>query len=321
MLHKSSQFLVRLAKLSGSLFFYAGAAARRRIRSAFGNACPAQTIAIGYHHVRDTERDRFARQLDHLRRWTTPVSVDFDRFVDGVRYSIVTADDGWKSFAENAVPEFVRNKIPLTIFVIASRLGKGIDDIEDDRIINEDELRKLVAQNVNIGSHTANHVMMTALTEAGAWRELVSSREKLSAMAGTPIDSFCFPYGEYSLELADLARTAGYKRVFTSIPYLGDHPDRATPRVRVDPSDWPLEFHLKIMGAYSWISRLICWKRRLIGSRGRAPDALLAPALKNATGPELSIDGALLDGDVTASQSRVNTFHTPRTPLTRNRTL
>jgi peptidoglycan/xylan/chitin deacetylase (PgdA/CDA1 family) len=305
-----------LAKLSGSLFFYAGARTRRRIRRALGKNTPAQTIVIGYHHVRHAERARFARQLDHLRRWTTPVSVDFDRQVDGLRYSTVTADDGWKSFADNAVPEFVRNKIPLTIFVIANRLGDAIDDIADDRIINEDELKRLVALNVNIGSHTANHVMMTALSDADAWRELVTSREKLSAMAGAPVDLFCFPYGEYSLELADLARTAGYKRVFTSIPYLGDYPERATPRIRVDPSDWPLEFHLKIMGAYTWISRLIYWKRRLIGSRGRTPDKLRAPALNNAGAAELSIDGALLDGDVTASQAGVNTFRTPRTPLT-----
>ncbi len=58
-------------------------------------------------------------------------------------------------------------------------------------------------------------------------------------------------------------------------------------RVRVDPTDWPLEFHLKLMGAYRWLPMAIALKRRLLATvRGgsnagsaTAPKVLLAVRL------------------------------------------
>ena len=76
---------------------------------------------------------------------------------------------------------------------------------------------------------------------------------------------FSFPYGAENDRLVDLCREAGYERVFTILPRLAllDPQEYVTGRVVVDPTDWPLEFRLKLLGAYRWLPRAFAWKRKL----------------------------------------------------------
>lgn len=231
-----------------------------------GKSIPSQFIVINYHHVTGLERRKFADQMDHLIRWGSPVSSDF-RVPPGKshRYIAVTADDGWHSFLINAVPELIVRNIPLTIFVVSNRLGETLDGISIDRLISEKELRELAAQNVGIGSHTSSHRPMTAISETDAWDELVVSKTELGEITGKSINSFCFPYGRFNADLLFLARKVGYERVFTTVPEFADSTAFVVGRVRVDPSDWPIEFHLKIMGAYRWLPIAPRLKHFLLG--------------------------------------------------------
>ena len=258
----------------------------------FGRKPTAIVVAVHYHHVTAEDRLSFARQMDHLVRWTRPISTKLGEQLGAAsHYTIVTADDGWKSFLDNAIPELARRGIPVTIFVISHRLGESIDGISSDRIISEIELRNLANENVTIGSHSATHAVMTSMPEPDAFYELVESRERLSSIIGSPVRIFCFPYGAFSLELAELARTAGYDHVFTTMPSLVEPSDFMIGRVPVDPSDWRLEFHLKIMGAYRWTCGWIFLKRKLAGIiRGEARpkhQMMREPVAPNA--PELHI--------------------------------
>jgi peptidoglycan/xylan/chitin deacetylase (PgdA/CDA1 family) len=266
----------RLIKFLVSLAFYAVTELWRVVLlRIFGRTLPLSAVVIYYHHVLKDQRERFSRQLDHLLRWTNPLGAD-DRepLTPNARYSIVTADDGWKSFADNALPELARRNITVTMFAISDRLGQSVDGITFDRLVSADELRALDARVVTIGSHTATHAKMTTLNEHDALRELRESREKLRAIAGRDVTLFCFPYGVYSDALIPICREAGYERIFTCMPALANPSAFVQGRVRVDPTDWPLEFHLKLMGAYRWLPMAIAWKRRILlpirgGSRVR----------------------------------------------------
>lgn len=265
----SPRTALRLIKVVISLGFYVLTEAWRATLRIFGKRRAPNVVVIYYHHVPDEQRESFARQLDHLLKWTTPLSAGASGpLLPDTRYAIVTADDGWKSFADNAVPELARRRIPATLFAIPDRMGQSIDAILFDRLVTADELRALQARGVTIGSHTATHARMTALDEQQARRELRESREKLRAIAGHDIDLFCFPYGEYSDELFPLCREAGYTRIFTCVPALANVSEFALGRVRVDPTDFLLEFHLKLMGAYRWLPMAIEWKRRIFAALG-----------------------------------------------------
>jgi peptidoglycan/xylan/chitin deacetylase (PgdA/CDA1 family) len=261
---ESPRMASRFVKFAISLVFYVLAETWRVLRRLTGRGASPSAVVIYYHHVLKDERERFARQLDHLLRWTTALRGDHPELpVANERYSIVTVDDGWKSFADNAVPELQRRHIPVAMFAISARLGASVDGIGFDRLVTTDELRALDAETVTIGSHTATHAKMTALSAPDASRELRESRAQLSAILGHDITMFCFPYGAYSDELIPLCREAGYDRVFTCMPSLANPAEFVQGRVRVDPSDWPLEFHLKLMGAYRWLPMAIVLKRRL----------------------------------------------------------
>ncbi|HXN86009.1 MAG TPA: polysaccharide deacetylase family protein [Candidatus Binataceae bacterium] len=258
--------VVRVTKLLGSLIFYFVSESWRFVCRLAGRNPPAIVTCIYYHHVPNDERQRFAAQMDHLLRWTAPLSSADQAPSAGGHYTVVTADDGWKSFAENAVPELVKRKIPATIFVISDRLGQTVDDIATDRIVSETELRE-IARVIRIGSHTATHPRMTELSEADARRELSESRTRLAAYSGGLISAFCFPYGAHNQELTLLARECGYQQVYVGVPAEGSITDAPIGRFAIDPPDSMLEFHLKIMGAYRWVHLLVRLKQKMLPSR------------------------------------------------------
>ena len=266
---------IRVTKFLVSFVFHVLEESSRALRRLAGRELPASTVAIYYHHVPDDQREMFTEQMDHLLRWTAPLRADCaEPLRCGGRYSMVTADDGWASFARNAVPVLVRRSIPVTIFAISERLGDSVDGVTTDRIVTEERLRELRADGVTIGSHTARHARMTSLDEGAAALELTDSRLGLSRILGEDVNLFCFPYGASDSAMVELCRRSGYRRAFTCMPYLADVREFEIGRIRVDPTDWRLEFHLKLMGAYRWVPMAIAFKRRIFGwLRGSQPNS------------------------------------------------
>ena len=79
------------------------------------------------------------------------------------------------------------------------------------------------------------------------------------------------PYGSSTANVIAAARRTGYERVFANIP-LPRKALRGSPlvgRIDVSPRDWPLEFRLKIDGAYDWLAVAIPAKRAILKALGR----------------------------------------------------
>jgi hypothetical protein len=76
---------------------------------------------------------------------------------------------------------------------------------------------------------------------------------------------FSFPHGEYNQTHVQLARQAGYERIFTIMPLLAfsEPQEFVTGRVWTAPTDWRLEFRLKMMGAYCWLPFVFSLKRKI----------------------------------------------------------
>jgi peptidoglycan/xylan/chitin deacetylase (PgdA/CDA1 family) len=269
----SRRIVTRLLKFGGSILFHAATEIWRKLCRLTGRKLPPIVVVVYYHKVSKVERNRLARQLDCLMRWTRPMRVDDTELVSaGTRFVTITADDGWLSFAENGVPELARRRIPLTLFAISNRLGSTIDGTTNDRLVTADELCRLKSDLITIGSHTATHRDMTTLDEYEALLELRESRTKLTDIISEDVKLFCFPYGAYSEKLIALCREAGYEHAFTGMPELANPQAFVIGRVRVDPADWAPEFYLKIMGAYRWIPGAIALKRRILnGLHGQSP--------------------------------------------------
>ncbi len=264
----------RLLKLIVSLFFWGASEIWRKLERLAGRSAAGTCIILYYHCVLPEHRQSFSKQMDILRRSATPVPVDRREPLEhGKHYAAVTFDDGFLGVAQHAVPELNARNIPATIFVTSDLLGQDAGwPGYPDRFMSLGELLALPEGLITLGSHTRQHPFLPDLTDAEARDEIGVSRTKLSAMLGREVELFAFPYGAFDERLIEICRQCGYQRIFTTLPY----PARLGPsefvsgRVTVEPTDWPLEFSLKLRGAYRWLPMAFSAKRklkRLFGNR------------------------------------------------------
>jgi peptidoglycan/xylan/chitin deacetylase (PgdA/CDA1 family) len=284
----SQSLPTRFAKLVVAIVFYAITKLSRAAKRILGRQPRPICVGVFYHQVPPRHRERFARQMDHLLRWSKPVRADQDRLSDGAsRCAFVAVDDGWLSFVENGLPEMKRRGIPVTIFVVAGRLGDSLGE-SNDRLITEAELRDLSCELVTIGSHTTTHARLTSLDDTDVMSELHESRTTLERILQREVRLFCFPFGAYRDAHLQQCYAAGYARVFASTPVF----ESSSPsgfvvgRIRADPTDWLIEFRLKLCGAYQWMAIVMALKARFQPRLSRA-----LPGARNSTRiPASSVD-------------------------------
>jgi peptidoglycan/xylan/chitin deacetylase (PgdA/CDA1 family) len=234
----------------------------------------ARCVVLYYHAIRAAETQRFARQLDLLKRLAVPIDLEYKQPLQpGGRYCAVTFDDAFVSVVDNALPELRARGIPCTIFVPTGSIGRHPAWLErshndaTEKVADAPLLQAIVRQGlVRIGSHSVSHPDFRQLAEAEAREELRRSKAELEEILGREVVSFSFPHGAYTARSMDIARECGYTRVFTIEPArLADpYGEFAIGRVRVQPTDWPIEFRLKVRGAYRWMASASDLKRRLL---------------------------------------------------------
>jgi peptidoglycan/xylan/chitin deacetylase (PgdA/CDA1 family) len=185
----------------------------------------------------------------------------------------ITFDDAFENFVEQAWPELRARNMPSTMFVISGALGKGFGPAnQTEKVMSAEQLCALPAELVSIGSHTVSHPFLPELSPEAAHRELVESKATLEKLLKREVSTFSFPFGGFSPGLVELGRAAGYRRVFTTLPsfaFATDCSEFVVGRIRVDPTDWPLEFRLKLAGAYNWLPLAFDLKRKLRRENGR----------------------------------------------------
>ena len=241
----------------------------RRIKKYSGDSC----IVLLYHSIPDIHLNKFYRQLDYIQKKTIPVSIDFDTLSNNSkRFSILTFDDAFQSVLKNALPELYKRKIHSTIFVPTGCLGKSpewlkyIDHFDNkEQVATLSQLQDLNVEYVTIGSHTINHFHLPELSEENAFNEIKESKVFLEKYLSYEVKYLAFPFGEYNEKILDLCKTSDYKNVFTvdpNSPYLPVS-DYRRGRVAIDPWDWTLEYQLKIVGAYSWMTYFSKFKRKI----------------------------------------------------------
>ncbi len=163
----------------------------------------------------------------------------------------------------------------------------------EDRVMTREELRQLSTDPlVTIGSHTVGHVNLLEVDPQRASSELAESKEHLENLLARPVLQFSYPFGGRSPAIDDQARSAGYTQLFCSEPTYAVFPSPSPSRppssalgrpasvlrplsservllssdlcplnslpigrASVDPDMSPLEFRLKILGAYRWLGR------------------------------------------------------------------
>jgi peptidoglycan/xylan/chitin deacetylase (PgdA/CDA1 family) len=201
--------------------------------------CGAFPVArfLAFHDVLPEERETLENNLRFLKRRTNVISLD-DFFSGRMRLdrinTVITFDDGYKGWIENALPALKKLELPAVFFVPSGFVGLGKDDersfIESNIFVKLPprkitggltlpDLRTLVAEGFTIGGHTLNHRSLDAVADASTVRrEIREDKRRLEEMTGVKIAYFSYPTGAHTnvgIGLVDELRAAGYKGAVT----------------------------------------------------------------------------------------------------------
>ena len=265
----------RLSKLTSAILFYIGHKIYRIICKQWGKPVPPSLVILTYHSIRHSDAARFEQQMDMLLNTGSPISLSgYITALPGGHNIAVTFDDAYQSVLQNALPILRSKNIPATIFVPTGCLGKRPTWITNsshryatETVLTAAQLQKLPADLITIGSHTVTHINLIHVDESIARREIFESKEILEMVLNKKITLFAAPYATLNEKFIPLFKEAGYQHVFLNIPTF---PATKTDsyilgRTSVEPTDWSIEYHLKLSGAYQWLPIAISLKKKLLG--------------------------------------------------------
>lgn len=166
--------------------------------------------------------ENFAAQLDALRAWNYQ-TITFEQWLNYCQGAegtlpakplILTFDDGYTCFDENAWPLLKARGMTATVFLVAGQIG-GTNSWERDELtfplLDAERIRALQMEGVQFGSHSVAHRPLARIPQAEAFEELSRSRWALSELLERDVDVFAFPFSNQSAEVRRLARQAGYR--------------------------------------------------------------------------------------------------------------
>jgi peptidoglycan/xylan/chitin deacetylase (PgdA/CDA1 family) len=126
---------------------------------------------------------------------------------------IVTFDDGYADFADNAWPVLKSVKVPATVFLVASKIG-GVNDWGSEaprtQLLDEVQIRTLQDEGVEFGGHGYAHVPLAAVSPNQARTDIEHCRAALVGTLGKAPEVFAYPYSNQNLRVRRLVREAGF---------------------------------------------------------------------------------------------------------------
>jgi peptidoglycan/xylan/chitin deacetylase (PgdA/CDA1 family) len=262
--------LNRLSKVSIAIAFYLLWQTTRWILRIFKRKLASSLVILTYHSVTAEHRADFARQMDVLLGKGEPIRLDqpIPQF-NNRSYFAVSFDDGYESVIQNALPVLQERNIPFTFFITTGAFGKKPPWIKDrnhpfaqETILKVEDLKALPDNIVTIGSHTVSHTKLININAETLRREVSESKKALQLLSGREVTLISVPYGQFDQKHTNVFLEEGYRRVFLNIP---TYPITKTNqyllgRVGVEPADWPIEYCLKLAGAYQWLPLAIRMK-------------------------------------------------------------
>lgn len=199
-----------------------------------------------YHYIREVDRAsdpagydlsvapaRFAVQLDWLARegYTSLRMSELAACLRGERLCperavALTFDDGYADAYTMALPMLQERGFVATFYIVTSFVGQP-------GYMGWEELRMLRDAGMEIGSHGTTHTDLTTMTHDEARKELAVSREEIGAGLQVVVESFCYPYGQFSTDIRWLVMQAGYGNAVATVPQQQTVDRYALARLRI----------------------------------------------------------------------------------------
>lgn len=186
---------------------------------------------IMYHNViakREATSQWFDVTLEELQKqleWMTtngwqPITLDafYKHLSEGAtvpeKSILLTFDDNYQGFFDNAYPLLKERRIPASMFVHTGFVGNK----QNTPKMGWDELKTLAKDGlVQIGSHTVTHPDdITQLYTDQQTKELAESKQVLEKELGIKVEYLAYPDGKNDSMTQLIARQSGYKMAFST---------------------------------------------------------------------------------------------------------
>ena len=124
------------------------------------------------------------------------------------RKILLTIDDGFSSFYQNAWPLLKKEKIPFILFVSTREVGAF-------NYMSWSQIREVSKEDfVEIGNHSHSHEYLVDESKDLILDDIKKSISIFKKQLGKNSDFFSYPFGEYSLEFKKLIKSLGFKYAF-----------------------------------------------------------------------------------------------------------
>ncbi len=163
-------------------------------------------VSLIYHRFNESkypstniQMDIFTKQISIINEnnynYFNPNKLDiFFEKPDKQKKILITIDDAFSSFYENAWPYLKENKIPFILFVSTEPIGKY-------GYMNWDQIREIEKEDfVLIGNHSHSHEYLVNFTFEDFKKDIDASIKIFKKELGYNPIFFSYPFGEYSLE-------------------------------------------------------------------------------------------------------------------------
>jgi peptidoglycan/xylan/chitin deacetylase (PgdA/CDA1 family) len=155
----------------------------------------------------------FIRQIDLIKN-SGFIFVNANNFEESLvnlkkeKKILLTIDDAFKSFYDQAWPILKKNKIPFLLFVSTREVGNnGYMTWEQIREISKEKF-------VHIGNHSYSHDYLVDKTKKEITSDISLAIKSLKKNLGYDSSFFSYPFGEYSNDFKNIVKDFGFKYAF-----------------------------------------------------------------------------------------------------------
>ena len=124
------------------------------------------------------------------------------------RKILLTIDDGFLSFYQNAWPILKKNKIPFILFVSTREVGSF-------NYMSWDQIKEISKEEfVEIGNHSHTHEYLVDENNVMIKADIKKSIDIFKKKLGRNSVFFSYPFGEYSVNFKNIIKSFGFKYAF-----------------------------------------------------------------------------------------------------------
>ena len=116
---------------------------------------------------------------------------------------IITFDDGWRNQYNYAFPVLKKYNFPATFFVVVNYVGAS-------KFMSWEQLKELIANGMEIGSHSMNHPNLRNLPEENLKYEIQNSKIILEKNLKQTINVFSYPYCVFDSKIIKIVQESNY---------------------------------------------------------------------------------------------------------------